>query len=200
MKKTLQEFAWQIYPELCTLLLVLYKESPRRFMAFVVSFLQWLNCGAKRDSIEAHTPKILKPFEQAAFQNECAAHLARFRNHHDGATTTKATPRNDTAEPNATNTRPTREEIDELCRTNNRDPVEYGRRIWDEFTYTNWKDRAGHPITNYTAYITKSLFPIIDKTLQGQVNAAPNGLDMYRCIGENRRTERDPADVIDLEG
>lgn len=168
MKKTLQEFAWQIYPELCTLLLGLYKESPRRFMAFVVSFLQWLNCGAKRDSIEAHTPKTLKPFEQAAFQNECAAHLARFRNHHDGATTTKATPRKDTAEPNATNTRPTREEIDELCRTNNRNPAEYGRRIWDEFTYTNWRDREGHPITNYRAYITKSLFPIIDKVLQEQ--------------------------------
>ena len=171
MKKTLQEFAWQIYPELCTLLLGLYKESPRRFMAFVVSFLQWLNCGAKRDSIEAHTPKTLKPFEQAAFQNECAAHLARFRNHHDGATTTKATPRKDTAEPNATNTRPTREEIDELCRTNNRDPVEYGRRVWEDLTHYNWCDKDGHPINNYPNYITQRLFTQIDKTLREQAES-----------------------------
>ena len=196
MKKTLQEFALLIDHKLCGVFLAIHKKSKKKFTAFMLSFLQWYYDGAERGKITEYTPDCFDELEGSIFTNECEAHLARFRNHHDG----KATPRRDTAEPSTTNTRPTREEIDELCRANNRDPVEYGRRVWNEFTYTNWRDKEGHPITNYTAYITKSLFPIIDKTLQGQVNAAPNGLDLYPCIGENRRTERDPATVIDLEG
>ena len=166
-KKTLQEFAWQVAPKRCKLLLALHEESPKRFTAFLVSFLRWFDGGAKRDAIEAATPDILKPFEKADFQNACNEHLDKFRDYHDGA----ENPRTRTAAPQsstANDTRPTREEIDRLCCEYNRDPKEYGNRIWDEFKYTNWKDRNGHPITNYTAYITKSLFPIIDKVLQEQ--------------------------------
>ena len=176
-KKTLEEFAWQVTPKRCKLLLALHEESPKRFTAFLVSFLRWFDGGATRDAIEAATPDILKPFEKADFQNACKEHLDKFRDYHDGAATPKAAAPK-IAAPSATATRPTREEINALCSKFNRDPVEYGDRIWKEFEYTNWRDRKGNPVTNYRAYIEKSLFPIIDKVLTEQdaeeLNKWPN--------------------------
>ncbi len=174
MKKTLSEFAWQVYPEQCRLLLGLYKESPKRFTAFLFSFLKWLEDGAKQDGIEAHTPEILKPFEREAFKNECNSHLQRFRNHHDGKSTSTTQPKSTRGRDNP-NPRPSRDEINALCMKYNRDPAEYGRRVWDEFTKFNWLDRTGNPITNYTAYIEKVLIPMIDKTLYEQTK------DNQRC-------------------
>jgi hypothetical protein len=165
-KKTLAEFAWQVTPKRCKLLLALYEESPKRFTAFLVSFLRWFEDGAKRDAIEAATPDTLKPFEKADFQNACNEHLDKFRDYHDGAenpkTRTTATPQS------KTDNRPTREQIDKICRDNadgSRDPEIYAERVWDEFIHTDWCDRNGKPITNFEAYIVKGLFPIIDKTL-----------------------------------
>ena len=178
-KKTLAEFAWQVTPKRRKLLLALYEESPKRFTVYLVSFLRWFDDGAKRDAIEAATPDTLNPFEKADFQNACNEHLDKFRDYHDGAdkvhaNRTAATPQG------TSDNRPTREEIDALCREHNRDPVEYGQRVWNEFAYTNWKDRAGHPITNYTAYIVKSLFPTIDNVLQEQEQ---EGLSQYPIAG-----------------
>ena len=176
-KKTLAEFAWQVTPKRCKLLLALYEESPKRCTAFLVSFLRWFDGGAKRDGIEAATPDILKPFERADFQNACNEHLDKFRDYHDGAenpkTRTTAAPQSSTA----TDTRPTREEIEQICRDNGRDAEEYTRRILSEFEHTGYKDRDGKPITNHRAYITKSLFPTIDKVLQEQAqDLGPLGL------------------------
>ena len=174
MKKTLKEFALLIDRELCGVILAIYKKSKKKFTAFMFSFLRWYHDGADRDKIKESTPECLDELEGRIFTNVCEAHLARFRNHHDGNATAKAIPRRDATEPSANNTRPTREAIDELCREHSRNPTEYGRRIWEEFIYTNWRDREGHPITNYTSYITKFLIPTIDKVLQ-ETAALPKG-------------------------
>ena len=166
MKKTLLEFAWQVTPKRCKLLLALHKESPRRFMAFIVALLRWYDGGAKRDAIEAATPDILKPFEKADFQNACSEHLEKFRDYHDGGADKTHAKGTATTPQGSGNSRPTREEIEKICRDNGRDPKEYGDRVWSEFQHTGFKDRDGKPITDYTAYIVKRLFPIIDKVLE----------------------------------
>ena len=174
MKKTLLEFAWQITPELRDLLIALYEESPKRFTAFVFAVLQWLADGARRDSIVSYANgeqlKLLHKLERAHFQNVCNQHLAKFRDYHDGAenpkTRTAATPQS------KPDNRPTREQIDKICRDNadgSRDPKIYAERVWDELIHTDWCDRNGKPITNFEAYIVKGLFPSIDKTLSETV-------------------------------
>ena len=174
MKKTLKEFALLIDRELCGVTLALYKKSKKKFTAFMFSLLRWYHDGADRDKIKESTPECLDELEGRIFTYVCEAHLARFRNHHDVNATAKAIPRRDATEPSANNTRLTLEEINELCITSNRDPVEYGRRIWEEFIHTNWRDREGHQITNYKSYITKFLIPTIDKVLQ-ETAALPKG-------------------------
>ena len=163
-KKTLAEFAWQVTPKRRNLLLALYKESPRRFTVFLVALLRWLDDGAKRDKIEAAAPDTLEPFQRADFENACNEHLDKFRDYHDGADKVHAN--RTAATPQGTgDNQPTRDEISRICYENERDPKEYGDRVWDEFKSTGFKDRQGKPITNYEAYIAKVLFPQIDRTL-----------------------------------